>query len=655
MNDSSLNLAKLHHAAGRLDEAEPHYAAYLRAHPYDPEALALLGALYYQLGRPKDAAAILVRACAATPNSAENQYNLGLALAAQEDWPGAITAFQKAVSLRAEYASAHNGLGNSLRAVGQLNDSVAAYRKAVALKPESAGFWNNLGIGLQAIGQTPEAMEAFNRALGLKPDYVEALSNLGNVLWLVGRPYEGAQVCRRAIAIQARNAPAWNNLGNCLRDCGQVPEATHAYSQAVASAFFDAGFHSNLIYSLHFQAGLDTGEVFRQHVEWNDRHAAPLGKNVPAHANDRSANRPLRIGYVSPDFVDHSVAYFLEPLFANHDRNNFEIYAYADVAKPDATTARLQQSVSHWRNITGVTDERLVQLVREDKIDILVDLAGHTGHNRLLAFARKPAPVSVTHIGYPYSTGMTAMDYRFTDAHADPPGMTEKYHSEKIVRLPDTFLCFAPPADAPEVTPLPAQTSGRITFCSFNSLAKISSATTDMWVKVLRAVPSGRLMIKSIGGLSEEGPRERLLAQFTAAGISPERIELRKRVPSPAGHLEVYNQIDIALDTFPYHGTKTTCDALWMGVPVVTLAGPTHPSRVGVSLLSSVGLGDLVAESPDAYATKAAKLCSDLAALTEIRAGLRDRMKNSPLCDGKKFAAAVETEYRRMWSDYCRK
>ncbi len=250
---------------------------------------------------------------------------------------------------------------------------------------------------------------------------------------------------------------------------------------------------------------------------------------------------------------------------------------------------------------------------------------------------------------------MTAMDYRFTDAHADPPGLTEQYHSEKIIRLPNTFLCFAPPADAPPVSPLPAQAPGPITFGSFNSLAKISSATIAMWSAVLRAVPNSRLVIKSIGGLSEDAPRRRLLSQFAAADIAQDRIELRQRIQSSSGHLALYNQIDIALDTFPYHGTKTTCDALWMGVPVITLAGPTHPSRVAVTLLTNVGLPQLIANSKEEYASIAANLSQDLPALAQIRADLRERMRISPLCDGKTFAANVEAQYRQMWTDFCRR
>jgi protein O-GlcNAc transferase len=654
MSQAMLELARQHHSAGRLDLAEPLYRQFLETHPDHPETLALLGALYYQQSRPADAVAFLTRAATANPNSPELRFNLGLAHCAKEDWPAAIASFQTAIDLRPDYASAHNGLGNCLRATGQLPQAVESYRKAASLKPDSAGFLNNLGIALQSLGQTPESIEVFQRALNLKPDYAEALSNLANVLWLVGRPQEAAGACQRALALNPKLTSAWNNLGNSLRDSGQISQATEAYSKAVELDPRNAGFASNLIYMLHFQPDLDPAEVFRRHTDWNTQFAAPLSDQILPHPNDKTPTRRLRIGYISPDFRDHSVAYFLLELFAHHDPWQFEIFAYSDVAYSDAMTARLQKSVPKWRNIVGQTDAALADIIRNDKIDILIDLAGHTGHNRLLTFARKPAPIQITHIGYPYTTGLTAIDYRFTDQRADPPGMTERFHSEKIIRLPNTFLCFSPPSDAPDPSPPPLSKSGQVTFGSFNALSKISSVSIDLWSRILRAVPNSRLTIKSSGGLAEDVPRNWLLDQFQAAGISPDRIDLRKRIPSPAGHLQLYNEIDIALDTYPYHGTKTTCDALWMSVPVITLAGPTHPSRVGVSLLTTVGLSDLIAQSPDDYVTKATQLANNLPTLTQIRATLREKMRLSPLCDGKKFAAAIEAAYRQMWSDYCR-
>jgi protein O-GlcNAc transferase len=654
MNDPTLDLARQHHAEGRLAQAEALYRQFLQMDPNHAEALGLLGMLYLQLNRPSDAAVILIRAVAADPQSADYQFNLGLALSATERWSEAISAFEKAIVLRPENAAAHNGLGTALRATGELTQAVAAYRKAVELKPDGSGYWNNLGIALETLGQSAEAVDAFHRALALKPDYAEGLSNLGNALWMEGRPEQAAEACRRAISIQSRLPDAWNNLGNSLRDCGRIDEATQAYARAVELAPRNAGFGSNLIYALHFQPDQDLTEVFRRHVEWNDRHAAPLAAQIRRHENDRTPDRRLRVGYVSPDFHDHSVAYFLHAQYEHHDPAGFELFAYADVARPDPVTVRLRKSVENWRNVIGLPDATLADMIRNDRIDILVDLAGHTAHNRLLAFARKPAPVQITHIGYPYSTGMTAMDYRFTDEHADPAGMTERFHSEKVVRLPNTFLCFSPPGDSPDVGPLPRSRAGHVTFGSFNSLAKISATTIDLWAKILLAIPGSRLLIKSIGGLAEEGPRKLLLARFAAAGVQADRIDLREKIAATAGHLQLYNEIDIALDTFPYHGTKTTCDALWMGVPVISLAGPTHPSRVGVTLLSNVGLSHLVARTPEEYVAKAVQLARDPAALAPMRSGLRKQMSESPLCNGKEFARNVEAAYRRLWIDYCR-
>ncbi|MGA3068131.1 MAG: tetratricopeptide repeat protein, partial [Tepidisphaeraceae bacterium] len=628
---------------------------FIEANPDHGEAIGLLGMLYLQLDRPADAARVLRNAVAQTPQSPEIQYNFGLALCANQDWTSAIAAFESAIRLRPDYAPAYNGLGSALRATSQLAPALEAYRKAVELKPQTAGFWNNLGIVLQTLGQSAEGARAFERALTLKPDYADALSNLATAQRMNGRPFQSAQTSRRAIAIQERLPDAWNNLGNALRDCGQIPQAAEAYARAVEFAPRDAGFGSNLVYALHFQSDLDPAEVFRRHLEWNQRYAAPLATQIRRPGNDRDLNRRLRIGYVSPDFREHSVAYFLVNLFTFHDPAQFEIFAYADVPQPDKVTTRLQQWVAHWRSAVGLSDAILAEMIRNDRIDILVDLAGHTANNRLLVFARKPAPVQITHIGYPYSTGMTAMDYRFTDAYADPPGMTDPFHTEKIIRLPNTFLCFSPPNNAPDVGPLPQAKAGYTTFGSFNSLAKISTATIELWVRLLRAAPTSRLMIKSIGGLAEPEPKKMLLDHFVAGGIEPDRIVLREKLPTGAAHLELYNQIDIALDTYPYHGTKTTCDALWMGVPVISLAGPTHPSRVGVSLLSNVGLPNLVARSPQEYVQKGVELAGNPAKLAQLRAELRGRMSESPLCNGKEFARHIEDAYRQLWAEFCRR
>jgi predicted O-linked N-acetylglucosamine transferase (SPINDLY family) len=383
-----------------------------------------------------------------------------------------------------------------------------------------------------------------------------------------------------------------------------------------------------------------------EHRRWNELHAEPLRKFVQPHTNDGDPDRRLRIGYLSADFRDHSVSRFLLPLFRNHNHEAYEIVCYSDVVKCDQVTDRLRALADRWNDTFGQTDERLADKVREDKIDILVDLAGHTAGNRLMVFARRAAPVQVTYLGYPASTGMSEMDYRLTDSFADPPGQTESLHSETLWRLPVCNWCYEEPESAPEVRTLPADRP--IRFGTFNNLAKVSSPIMDLWAAILIAMPSSRLVIKS-QGVAEESVRRRINQCFMSRGLQPDRLELRGHEPIFTSHLEAYNQLDIALDTFPYHGTTTTCEALWMGVPVVTLAGSAHVSRVGVSLLSCVDLPDLVAKSPEEYVSIAVGLAKDLPRLAELRRTLRLRMRASPLMDGARFARDIESAYRQMW------
>jgi protein O-GlcNAc transferase len=319
--------------------------------------------------------------------------------------------------------------------------------------------------------------------------------------------------------------------------------------------------------------------------------------------------------------------------------------------KSDWMTERLRACADGWQNVVGWTDERVADKIREDKIDILVDLAGHTAGNRLRVFARKPAPVQVSYLGYPGSTGLSEMDYRLTDSFADPPGKTESLHSEKLWRLPVCNWCFSGFDDSPAVGPLPAE-AGSICFGTFNNFAKASPAVMDLWAAILTAMPSSRLIIKS-QGLGERGVSERIHQLFESRGVQADRLEIRGHEPNPVSHLDAYNQMDIALDTFPYHGTTTTCEALWMGVPVITLAGQTHVSRVGVSLLNSVGLPELIAQSPEEYVSIAIRLAKDLPRLAELHRTLRQRMQASPLMDAPRFAGDIEAAYRQMWQNWC--
>ena len=411
---------------------------------------------------------------------------------------------------------------------------------------------------------------------------------------------------------------------------------------------------SALVYALNYpsDADVDPESKLEAALAWGDMHAAStLAHRV--HANLPDPNRRLRIGYLSPDFRDHSVAFFLPPLLDQNHSDAIETYCYSNVKRPDARTKQLQKTAHHWRDISQQSDIQVADQIVADEIDILVDLAGHTLGGRLGVFALKPAPVQVSYLGYPATTGVAAIDYRFTDNIADPPGMTDRYHVEKLVRLPHGFVCYTPPDDAPPVAALPAFDNGYVTFGSFNHICKISDNTLSVWSAILNRVPDSRLVLK-YKALNDAITRSRLLGRFREHDIAVERIDLLDFVPSRKAHLDTYNRIDIALDTFPYNGTTTTCEALWMGVPVVTLAGREHAGRVGVSVFEQVGLESFIAQTEQDYIDIAATMASNLHRLAELRHELRSSMATSRLCDHDGFARAITDSYRTIWKKWCK-
>jgi predicted O-linked N-acetylglucosamine transferase (SPINDLY family) len=396
--------------------------------------------------------------------------------------------------------------------------------------------------------------------------------------------------------------------------------------------------------------GSDARELLEESRRWNLQHGEPLRKFIQPHANDRTPDRRLRIGYVSPDFGDHPVGRFLLPLLEQHDRSQLEIFCYSNSPANDRLTARLRAGADQWRNIMGLSDESVAGQIRGDAIDILVDLSGHTSGNRLLVFARKPAPVQVSYLGYPATSGLSAIDYRLTDPLSDPPGATDPFHVETLYRLPHTNWCFEPQA-SPVLTAPPSTRTGHLTFGSFSNFAKITPPLLQLWRRILDAVSNSRMVLKN-SSLQPASVRERIRIHLNAQGIN-DRVDLLGPQPDYANHLNQYQQMDIALDTFPYNGTTTLCDALWMGVPAITLSGQSHVSRVGLSLLTNIGLPELIAATPDEYVDIAVDLAKDPHRLATLRSTLRDRMTKSPLMDAPKFARDVEAAYRHMWRNWC--
>jgi predicted O-linked N-acetylglucosamine transferase (SPINDLY family) len=431
-----------------------------------------------------------------------------------------------------------------------------------------------------------------------------------------------------------------------------LKEAQDNYRSALLLKPERAIAYSNLLFTMSYDPTYDAQTIFREHLEFSNRYSGPLSLIQRSHTNDRNPDRRLKIGYVSPDFRKHSVAFFIEPALSFHTREKYETFCYSDMLFPDTVTQRIQNHSDQWRNISGMSDEHVSEMILNDRIDILIDLAGHTGKNRMLMFSRKPAPVQVSWIGYPGTTGLSVMDYKIVDNYTDPEGMTEQFYTEKLLRMPESFLCYLPFQESPEIKPLPSLTKGSITFGSFNNFSKMSNETLDSWARLLNELSGSHLILKS-QALTVKESRDRVIDIFKKENVSEDRIEFMSFVPSYQTHLDLYNRIDIALDTFPYNGTTTTCEALWMGVPVVTLAGNSHVSRVGVSLLSNAGIPELIAKDIDEYVSIASGLANDTERLIMLRHNLRQMISRSPLCNAKKFTNNLEHIYRTIWEDRC--
>jgi predicted O-linked N-acetylglucosamine transferase (SPINDLY family) len=641
--DAHVNLGALLFVQGEIAEAEGAFRQALRLRPELVDIRRALAVALIRQERFAEAEALCRDNLARKSNDAETLNFLGIALQMQGRYAEAVAAYREALSFRPEYAEAYHNLGTCHLGRNRLEEAVDCCKAALRIYPRYAEAHNTLGHALSRSGWTEDAIASYRLALVLKPSFAEALSNLGGALIEAGRLEQAVKACRDAIEADPKFFRAFSNLATALYQQGRVEAAVEALRQALALRPDFASAHSNLLFCLNYDTAWTPATVSGEHRAW----AAIHGRMA---ARPSARGRILRrIGYVSPDFRDHPCACFIEPVLRAHDRGAFEIHLFSD-SRPDAVTRRFQALASRWHDIMGLSDDEVAEAVRREGIDVLVDLAGHTAQNRLPVFARRPAPIAVTWIGYPNTTGLEAIDYRLTDAWCDPPGTTEHLHSEKLVRLARGFSCYQPPANASKVAELPALKAGQVTFGSFNALPKVRPAVVAAWAEILHRVPGSRLLLKS-RALGDGEARRRMLGLFAEHGLDEARVEVAGALPSHAHHLDLYNRIDIALDTFPYHGTTTTCEALWMGVPVVVRAGVTHVARVGVSLLERIGLGPLAGDSEAGYIERAVALAGDLVRLSELRAGLRARMATSPLTDADGFTRDLETAYRRMWEE----
>ena len=646
--DEALALAIQRHQAGNLDEAGRLYREILAVVPDHAAATHLLGVADHQTGQEESAIALIEKAIRLHGNDPSFHNNLGEVHRTRGRFAQALDCYENALRLNPDSAETHYNVGLALHGLGRFADAIESYRRAVELQPDFASAHNNLGLLFQDRGDFTDAAIHLRRAVELRPTMARYHGNLGAVLQCQGNHDEAGESLEHALRLDPDLAQAHHNLGNVRHDQGRIDEAIACFQEAVRLDPANHLSRSTLLYLRLFQPGLDMSFLHEEHSLWNRLHAEPFAASRLPRDNDRDPDRRLRIGYVSPDLRDHVVGRNLVPLIREHDRDRYAIYCYAGIGRSDPIADRLRGDAEVWRGVLDLSDDRLAERIREDRIDILVDLSLHMANHRLLVFARKPAPVQVTFAGYPGTTGLTAIDYRLTDPHLDPSGLFDAYYSEESVRLPDSFWCFDPIDESPDVNALPALSRGKVTFGCFNSCRKVNPNILRIWARTLKSVERSELELLAVEGRYRQATRD----LFAREGVDPERVTFRKPCTRPE-YLRLHGGIDVALDPFPYNGHTTSLDALWMGVPVVGMLGDTVAGRASFSQLTNLGLSEWVATSADEYVGRAIDLAGDLARLSELRRTVRERMRRAPLLDAPTFARGVEAAYRMMWRRWC--
>lgn len=647
-----LQQALAHHQANRLPQASTLYAQALRIAPTNFDALHLAGTLALQQNRPADALSLLSKARRIDPKSAICALRLGITLKVLQRYPEAEAQLRASIALDPKSPDTWFHLGATLQAQSRLPDALSALKNSIKLKPDYAEAIEQLGTLLADTESAAAAEPLLRRVVAIQPDKASGWSNLGVTLSNIGHLSEALDCFARALSLEPKLAHAHAGQGLTLERCYRLSEAVLAYNRALECDPSQHDARSARLLCLHYLPDIPREQLHAEHVA-----AGRLMRTILSPANlrnDPTSPRPdrprLRLLVISPDLRAHSVAYFLEPLLAHLDRRAFEVFLYHDHAKVDAMSERLRALADQWRHIAGFKHDAVASMLRADAPDILLDLAGHTGLNRLALFAHRFAPVQATYLGYPDTTGMPEMDYRLTDPLADPPGDSDAFNTEKLIRFSPTAWCYAPPLKAPEPNAPPSADAGFVTFGCFNNFAKITDDTLAAWGRLLATVPQSRLLLKG-HGLDAPIIQADLHRRFASAGLSPDRVELLPHTPTITEHLATYARIDVALDTFPYHGTTTTCEALWMGVPVVTLAGDRHASRVGISLLQATRHPEWIADGWDAYIACAAQLAQDLPRRAGLRQTLREDLRSSALLDHETQAARFGDALRAMWAE----
>ncbi len=682
--DAHHNLAAVWAARGQHEQAVTAYQTVLASNPQHRNARLNLGKSLQQLGRMPEAAECFQQVLAEHPHDVEALLNLGTMLGLQDQLESAAEHFQQILQLTPAHPQANFNLGRIRQDQERLDEAVAHYRSAVESAPDHAHAWNNLGVVLKSLKQFGEAESCLRKVLQLNPHDATVHFNLGNVLREQERHQDAIASYRHGLQIQPNHLESYINLGTALTSLGELQAAEAQYRTALKLQPNYIEAHLNLASVLQLQGLLNEaatvyerglridpaceslrsnslmldlylpekqpGDILERHQQWAERYQDRDSGGEPFRQTF-DPQRRLRIGYVSPDFRVHPVGFFIKTILQQHDRAQFELTCYAEQPDSDHVTEGIRNSVDHWRSTFRQADAAVASLIREDEIDILIDLAGHTSGNRLPVFAYRPAPVQITYLGYGTTTGLSTMDYRMTDAVADPVD-ERNFHTEELLRLPAGILCYSPPEDVPDVSTLPMQQNGFVTFGSFNNLSKLSVPVLDLWAEVLLSVPQSRLILKN-RSFADASVRERYRNLFSERGVVADRIELSGPTKTIAEHLALYERVDLGLDPFPYNGATTTCESLWMGVPVVTLRGSQFVGRMTASLLTRVGLTEFITQTPQAYVHMARAWAEAPDRLAQLRRELRPAVANSPLCDQAAYVRDLEALYRTVWQNWC--
>lgn len=656
------NLGVVYSEMMQYDMALSCYEKAALQRPMYAEAYCNMGVIYKNRGDLETAIACYERCLAVSPNFEIAKNNMAIALTdlgtkvkLEGDINQGVAYYKKALYYNWHYGDAMYNLGVAYGEMLKFDMAIVFYELALHFNPQCAEACNNLGVIYKDRDNLDKAVECYKTALAIKPNFSESLNNLGVVYTVQGKIDVAAGMIEKAIAANSSYAEAYNNLGVLYRDAGNITLAIEAYERCLHIDPDSRNAGQNRLLAMNYiNEGVDN-KLFEAHREWGMRFMK-LYSQYTSWDNPKVADRPLIIGYVSPDYFTHSVSYFIEAPLLFHDYTNYRVVVYSGVVKADAKTHKFKDRVLRkgglWRDIYGIDEKKVASMVREDKVDILVELTGHTANNKLGMMACRPAPVQATWIGYPNTTGLPTIDYRITDSMADPLNTKQK-HIEELVRLPECFLCYTPSPEAGPICPTPALSNGFVTFGSFNNLAKITPKVLQVWARILCAVPNSRLVVKC-KPFCCDSVRQRFLSILENLGLEPLRVDLLPLILLNHDHMQAYSLMDVSLDTFPYAGTTTTCESLYMGVPCVTMKGRVHAHNVGVSLLKNVGLEKLVVETEEEYIDLAVKLASDIPALSELRMSLRGLMAKSPVCNGPKFTKDLESSYRVMWQRYCR-